>query len=412
MTHCDEQSHGKLKHCKDGTTKIGSYQIEKCLGIGGMGMVFLGRNLNLDRFEVMKFIKPEYVEDARFVSRFEREARATAKLQHRNVVRIYNCGKTEDGEFFMVMEYVEGKNLQEYIEEYIESNKRLDVLDVVTIAGHIANGIAAIHSVGVIHRDLKPLNILLTQDYTGRPQAMVTDFGLAKPADVSPDSFQTEYGAIVGTPAYIPPEQWESSSNVTEKSDIYSFGVTVFQMIAGRVPFQGSKVEEIKNAHLYISPPDLKSVRPDIPDSLAELVNKTLAKKPDERSRSAEEIVKELRAIYREIVRTKTLGMKPSSEKERDRKIPLSPKSIQKAKAEQSVQILTRQNTNKENGKGLNPAPQISQEDTILDSQVTLTVKTPESLNKVIRDKRNNEPIARHTICIHDLVVHHAGRDG
>jgi eukaryotic-like serine/threonine-protein kinase len=262
----------------------GRYVLEELVGHGGMSSVYRAHDRLLERKVALKILHERYGEDDEYIERFRREARAVAQLSHPNIVTVIDRGE-DDGRQFIVFEYVEGDNLKEIVER--EGPLALD--EVVTLGLEIARGLAFAHERGIVHRDVKPQNVLLNGD----GHAKVTDFGIARSLDVEKGVTQT--GTVLGTSDYIAPEQ-ASGQVVNRSTDVYSLGVVLFELLTGTVPFRGESFVAVALQHVNEPPPSVLELRPDTPPRLARLVDAALAKDPDERP-SMDELVAELEAL-------------------------------------------------------------------------------------------------------------------
>jgi serine/threonine protein kinase/ketosteroid isomerase-like protein len=271
------------------------YRLERLLGRGGMGAVYYGVHVELDRPTAIKLLLPDFLWDEQALERFRREARAAARLNHPNIVDTYDYGLLPTGEAYIVMELIEGQTLR----EYMDAAQALPFVEAVHIARQIADGIEVAHHSGIVHRDLKPSNIILARDHRNRVLVKVVDFGIAKLKELSTSgglSAVTNTGAIVGTPRYMAPEQC-AGAEVDARSDIYSLGVILFEMLAGRPPFDAPSATALALKQVQEPPPPLKSLRADAPDELARLVMHALAKDPAARPQTAGELARALAAI-------------------------------------------------------------------------------------------------------------------
>lgn len=263
---------------------FGDFRILRRLGQGGMGQVYLAEQISLKRKIAIKVIRDDIAANPNSLARFKVEAKTVAQLSHANIVQVHMVGEHK-GRHFMVLEYVEGKSLG----EYLLRKGPLEVPLVVSIMRQVAGALMRASELGIVHRDIKPENILLNR----KGEAKVADFGLSRCLNVDEKVDLTRTGATVGTPVYMSPEQIEGKE-VDARSDLYSFGVTCYQMLAGKAPFQGSNAFEIALKHVREEPPPLEEVRPDIPPGLLAIVNKLMAKKPKARYQSARELKEDI----------------------------------------------------------------------------------------------------------------------
>lgn len=276
--------------------KLGGCRINSKLGQGGMGAVYKGHHEGLDIDVAMKVLPRHLAEqNPDFIDRFKREARVAARLSHGNVVNVMNVGE-EEGQNFIIMEFVEGEDLKEYLdrEGKLELHLALDIIQ------QIFEALDAGHSVGILHRDIKPANIFLTKGRGGKLVAKLGDFGLAK-VDTSGDSSSgnTMSGMMMGTPHYISPEQAEDAKRVDARADIYSMGCMLYYMLCGRVPYDGEGFVQIVLQHMQGTIPDPRELRTDVPAELAATVMKMMAKRADDRFQTSAEILEVLEKIER-----------------------------------------------------------------------------------------------------------------
>ncbi|HEU4794713.1 MAG TPA: serine/threonine-protein kinase, partial [Pyrinomonadaceae bacterium] len=259
----------------------GRFKIEREIGTGGMGTVYLATHLGLERPVAVKIIRREFLGDADVADRFLLEARTMAKLRHANAAMIFDAGNLPDGRHFIVMEFVEGETLS----QTLARQGRFTFTRAVEIATQICDVLEEAHRLGIIHRDLKPSNILL-----GKRGVCVLDFGVAKVLASSAESTaanaSTGSGQLVGTPRYMSPEQC-LGQRVGARSDLYSLGVLLYEMLAGRPPFVDSLQSALLIKQATAAAPPLPKLRPDISRSLALAVHTLLAKRPDDRPRTA-----------------------------------------------------------------------------------------------------------------------------
>jgi tetratricopeptide (TPR) repeat protein/predicted Ser/Thr protein kinase len=276
-------------------TEISQYRISEKLGAGGMGEVYLADDTRLNRKVALKFLLPQYTSDEEIKARFIREAQAAASLSHPAIITVHEVSEFQ-GRPFMAMEYVEGKSLREVIDK-----KRSSFMAILDLAMQIGEGLGRAHEAGIIHRDIKPQNILIGLD--GRPK--ITDFGLAKVKD-SPEI--TKAGTTFGTIAYMSPEQ-AKGIEVDRRADIFSFGVVLYELVAGQRPFKGDNEPSIINAIVNQIPEPLERFKSGVPEGLQAIVEKALAKDPDERYQHVDDIVADLRRERKRIELTETTEM-------------------------------------------------------------------------------------------------------
>jgi serine/threonine-protein kinase len=265
------------------------YELEELVGAGGMSSVYRARDTLLERNVAMKVLHSRYRDDEEYVERFRREARAVAQLSHPHIVTVIDRGDA-DGQQFIVFEYVDGENLKQLIARI----GPLPARRAVEIALEIADGLAFAHEHGLVHRDVKPQNVLLTPE----GDAKVTDFGIARSLDMEHGVTQT--GTVLGTSNYLSPEQ-AGGRGVTPATDIYSLGVVLFELLAGEVPFPGDNFVAVAMKHINEPPPELLERRPDLPIRLVAAVDRALEKDPARRFRSMAAFASELRACLEEL---------------------------------------------------------------------------------------------------------------
>lgn len=265
-----------------GSYLINRYEIIMKIGSGGMADVYKAKDHVLNRLVAIKVLKQEYSTDATFVKKFRVEAQSAAGLSHPNIVNVYDVGE-DDGVYFIVMELVQGITLK----NYIDMKGKLDIREALNISVQIASGLSAAHENRIIHRDIKPQNIIMSRD----GKVKVTDFGIAKVADST-----TVTTTAAGTVHYISPEQVRGGYS-DERSDIYSLGITMYEMVTGRVPFEGETNVAVALMHIQseITPP--RQLEPSIPVSFEKIILKCTQKKPERRYASARELIADLRKV-------------------------------------------------------------------------------------------------------------------
>jgi serine/threonine protein kinase/dienelactone hydrolase len=282
-----------MEELHPGTTLAGKYKIIEVSGRGGMGIVYRAEDTKLKRNVALKFLPPELTQDEEARERFVLEAQAAAALSHPNICTIHEIDE-EEGKSFIAMEYVEGQTLRAKIEKGpMEIDESLD------IAIQVAGGLEEAHKKGIIHRDIKSANIMVTD----KGQAKIMDFGLAK---VKGATLLTREGTTLGTVAYMSPEQ-AKGKEVDHRSDIWSLGVVLYEMLCGQLPFKGEREASILYSVVHEEPKPLKEIKRDLPPELQEIITRSLKKKPESRYSSAAEILKDLRK-YQDVLRAEELG--------------------------------------------------------------------------------------------------------
>jgi serine/threonine protein kinase len=265
----------------------GKYEVVERLGRGGMAEVYRCYQSNLDRFVAIKVLHSFLADDPEFKSRFEKEARNIAKLKHQNIVQVYDFEEEDDGEiYYMVMELIDGPTLKERLTEITDQGKLLPVEESIRITRESASALSYAHGLSMIHRDVKPANLMLDKD----DRVVLTDFGIAK--IVTGVQF-TASGGMVGTPAYMSPEQGLGEAG-DERSDLYSLGVILFQMLTGKLPYEADTPLSVILKHLHDPVPRVTSLRTDLKSDLDNVVFKLMAKDPTERYQTATELIADL----------------------------------------------------------------------------------------------------------------------
>jgi serine/threonine-protein kinase len=267
---------------------LGDYQLLRRLGVGGMGQVYLARQLSLKRDVAIKLLRDDLAANITALKRFEAEAQAVARLNHANIVHIHQIGEC-DGLRFMALEYVEGRNLR----DHLARKGPPDLPISLSIMRQVALALQNAHNQGIVHRDIKPENILVTR----KVEVKVTDFGLSRFfAGQQQATHLTQSGVTMGTPLYMSPEQVQGQP-VDHRSDIYSFGVTSYHLLAGEPPFRGATAFDVALKHVQEEPRPLAELRPDLPADLCAIVQKMMAKNPDARYQSARDIIRDLNKV-------------------------------------------------------------------------------------------------------------------
>ncbi len=272
---------------------VGPYRVETLLGAGGMGEVFLAEDIRLGRKVALKLLPPDLVAHGQARARFIREGRLASALDHPNICTIYEAGETA-GRCFIAMQLIEGKTLKRVID-----GRPLDLDSLLAISLQVADGLALAHRRGIIHRDIKSHNIIITP----RGQAKILDFGLAKLLEKEPGATElelTESGMPMGSPAYMSPEQ-SRGERADHRSDIFSFGVVLYEMATGRTPFKEKSQAETIASIINKPHAPVREWNPDVPAGLQAIIDQALAKNPDERYQSAEQLISDLRQLAAEI---------------------------------------------------------------------------------------------------------------
>jgi serine/threonine protein kinase len=264
--------------------RIASYTLLEPIGHGGMAVVYKARQESLDRTVAIKILSENLAASEEFIERFRREARTAANMRHPNVITVHDFGQDERGVPYLVLEYIEGETLADLMDAGLDDARVPDLLD------QIAAGLDYAHSRGVIHRDIKPGNVLLTDD--GR--AVLADFGLVWLIE---GTHLTMAGGVVGTPEYMSPEQ-ASGTGIDHRSDVYALGVVLYEMLVGERPFTSDAPLGVLLKHLQEPAPSILEARPDLPIEVDRVMQQALAKEPDERFSSAGELARAFRAAF------------------------------------------------------------------------------------------------------------------
>ncbi|MDT7540713.1 MAG: eukaryotic-like serine/threonine-protein kinase [Acidobacteriota bacterium] len=279
-------------------TRLGRYEIRSQIGEGGMGEVYLALDTQLDREVALKTLAPEVAADQQRLQRFLQEARAASKLKGAHAAHIYDVGEAS-GTYFIAMEYAEGQTLAQLI-----AARALDVRETVRLGSQIAEALEEAHARGVTHRDIKPSNVIVTP----RGQAKVLDFGLAKLSDVGDAAaseaatrVKTNPNAVMGTISYMSPEQALGRADIDQRTDIFSLGIVLYEMLAGRLPFEGESVTAIIDSIVHAQPAAIARFNYDVPPELEVIVKKALRKNADERYQTARDLLTDLRSLEREL---------------------------------------------------------------------------------------------------------------
>ena len=270
---------------------IGPYKIVEQLGRGGMANVYKAYHANLDRHVALKVLHPNFLEDPNFLARFEREAKVVARLEHPNIIPVYDYSKFENRPY-LVMKYVEGYTLKSWVRA-----KGMNPEEGIRIIEAIGSGLSYAHKKGIFHRDIKPSNVMITED----GEVFLADFGLARIASAGETTISAD--VMIGTPQYISPEQARGDVDLDERADIYSFGILVYELVVGKVPFTSATPLSIVHAHMYTPLPLPSDMNRNVPHSVEQVLLKALAKEKDDRYESVDDFV----AAFKHAVRGKPL---------------------------------------------------------------------------------------------------------
>jgi eukaryotic-like serine/threonine-protein kinase len=263
---------------------LGDFHIVRRIGQGGMGQVYLAEQTSLKRKVALKFLRPDLAANQVALGRFRTEAESVAKINHPNIVQVFTVGQ-HDSMQFMALEYVEGMNLR----DYLTKKGTPDLQRALLIMRQVAAALQRASETGIVHRDIKPENILLTR----KGEVKVTDFGLSRVFGTDDNLNLTKSGMTMGTPLYMSPEQVQGQA-VDPRSDIYSFGVTCYHLLAGQPPFTGQNAFEVALKHVNEKPRPVAELRPDLPAELCQLVDRMMLKDPAQRPQSGREVLKVL----------------------------------------------------------------------------------------------------------------------
>ena len=257
--------------------RIGAYRLVRLLGEGGMGQVFEAIQDRLEKRVAIKVLKPEMASDVEMLKRFFTEAKAVSAVKHPGLIDVYEFGELDDGSAFMVMEFLEGESLHQRLSHYPAG---LPIPMVIRLVRQVAAALSVTHQAKIVHRDLKPDNIMLVKDseVAGGERCKILDFGIAKLANRA--DVKTRTGTVMGTPAYMSPEQCGGPGEISDRTDVYSLGIIAYELLTGSPPFVAEEAMQFIGKHMFATPPPLQEKRPDVPVQLAELVHRMLAKEP------------------------------------------------------------------------------------------------------------------------------------
>ena len=289
-----------------GRTIMDKYRIEALVGIGGMGAVYRAHQIGVDRCVAFKMLLPNLaLNNERIISLFEREARMAGQLFHENIAIVFDAGRTADDIVYIVMEWLDGQTL----EEDLFAGDPLSFKRTGEILRQIAAALAAAHAKKIIHRDLKPANVMLTKRPDGGDQVKVLDFGIAKAISETTDS---PVSAVMGTPFYASPEQFQLGAHIDGRTDIYSLGVILYRMLTGTLPFIASSVHELIHLQMTRPPQPIRQLRPDAPTAIEQLIARMLAKDQDQRPQFAREVWE----LFSSALKLKSLGQSQGEPKD------------------------------------------------------------------------------------------------
>jgi serine/threonine-protein kinase len=278
---------------------LGDFQLLRQLGQGGMGQVYLAEQVSLKRKVAIKVMRPDLAFNDVSYQRFKAEAEAIARVTHPNIVQVYALGE-ENGLHYMALEYVEGRNLREYLSKKGTTDTPL----ALSILRQVASGLQRASEIGIIHRDIKPENILLTK----RGEVKVADFGLSRYLRSDQNDVNlTQTGMTMGTPLYMSPEQVQGLA-LDARTDIYSLGITCYQMLTGAPPFKGKNAFELATQHVSTAPKPLMELRPDVPADVCAMVHKMIAKEPARRYQTCTDLLRDVSKVRENLAKT---GKKP-----------------------------------------------------------------------------------------------------
>jgi serine/threonine-protein kinase len=278
---------------REGDILAGKYRIDKVLGVGGMGVVVAAHHIQLDERVAIKFLLPEALGNAEAVARFAREARAAVKIKSEHVARVIDVGTLETGAPYMVMEYLDGSDLG----AWVRLSGALPFEQTVEFILHASEAIAEAHALGIVHRDLKPANLFVIRRADGVLSVKVLDFGISKVTNLGasgPDMGMTKTSAVMGSPHYMSPEQVQSSRDVDARTDIWALGVILYELLTGRVPFDGQGFGDLVLRIVTTPPESIRSLRPDVPVGLEAVALRCLEKDRTRRYANVAELAVDL----------------------------------------------------------------------------------------------------------------------
>src|ERR1044071_5755174 len=298
-----------------GQVLAGKYRIDEKIDEGGMGCVYRATHVLMEKTVAVKVLHPALAADDKIVQRFTREAKAASRISHPHAINVTDFGESENGIVYLVMEYLRGRTLK----EIVRAGGPMALPRVVEIVRQVSGALEAAHAEGVVHRDLKSDNIMLEEVVGGGDWAKVLDFGIAKiQQNTNQSVHETDPGLtspnlIIGTPQYMSPEQCSQASDIDTRSDIYSFGVILYEMLAGHVPFAGDSPTAIMMKHLQEPPPSILEERKDLPAGVGRVLARALAKRPEDRYQKAGELYSALNAAAAEAPNVSTGAVAPAT---------------------------------------------------------------------------------------------------
>ncbi len=276
---------------REGDILAGKFRIERVLGKGAMGVVVAATHIQLDERVALKFLLPEALENSDAVARFAREARAAVKIKSEHVARVSDVGTLDNGSPYMVMEYLQGRDLAEWMRE----RGPLEIPEAIEFLLQACEALAEAHALGIVHRDLKPANLFVTMRADGTPCIKVLDFGISKfTASGASELDMTKTSTVMGSPLYMSPEQLSSTRGVDARADIWAIGVILFELVSGRVPFEAESMPALCRKVVEDPPPSLRELRGDVPEELEPIVLRCLAKDRAQRFANVAELASAL----------------------------------------------------------------------------------------------------------------------
>ena len=315
---CSEQHSSRMDRCPETGKSLSpiqklsftileeKYKVKDLIGEGGMGNVYEGEHMGIRKRLAIKFLNPSLYRSQESIARFKREARAAATITHKNIVDVTDIGTTSDGIPYIIMELLEGEDLA----DRLDRKKRLELTEAIAIMVQVLEALAAVHSCSIIHRDLKPENIFIARQSGGSEIVKVLDFRISRLTGLEDESMRiTQEGRIYGTPHYVAPEQAQGRIDTDHRTDLYSVGTIFYEMITGKPPFDAASYPELLTEIIRTPIPDLAKRFPDLPPAIVEFVNTGLAKKPEERFQSAQEMLDVINNIQTELMMSRSSSL-------------------------------------------------------------------------------------------------------